>query len=108
MRPRLSGAKRCIFLVCPVGQCSPVFYLALVVSVMLASFQLLAPAKGKEPSMERPTFYRTIQIDGLFAPSELRQEIFGKEKNPCRLVYGMASLPLGTPVEVEVIFEVAG
>ena len=38
--------------------------------------------------------------------SELLQSIFGKEKNPCRLVYGVASLPLGTPVEVEVIFEV--
>src|ERR1700737_3585538 len=39
--------------------------------------------------------------------SELLQDIFGKEKNPCRLVYGVASLPLGTPVELEVIFEVA-
>ncbi len=40
--------------------------------------------------------------------SELLQEVFGKDKNPCRLVYGVASLPLGTPVELEVIFEVAG
>jgi enamine deaminase RidA (YjgF/YER057c/UK114 family) len=39
--------------------------------------------------------------------SELLQRIFGKEKNPCRLVYGVASLPLGVPVELEVIFEVA-
>ncbi len=39
--------------------------------------------------------------------SELLQDVFGKEKNPCRLVYGVASLPLGTPVELEVIFEVA-
>jgi len=30
--------------------------------------------------------------------SELLQDVFGKEKNPCRLVYGVASLPLGTPV----------
>ena len=42
------------------------------------------------------------------AASELLQDVFGKEKNPCRLVYGVASLPLGTPVELEVIFEVAG
>ena len=42
------------------------------------------------------------------AASELLQDIFGKEKNPCRLVYGVASLPLGTPVELEVIFEVTG
>ena len=38
--------------------------------------------------------------------SELLQDIFGKDKNPCRLVYGVASLPLGTAVELEVIFEV--
>ena len=42
------------------------------------------------------------------AASELLQDVFGKEKNTCRLVYGVASLPLGTPVELEVIFEVAG
>ena len=41
------------------------------------------------------------------AASELLQDVFGKEKNPCRLVYGVASLPLGTPVELELIFEVA-
>jgi enamine deaminase RidA (YjgF/YER057c/UK114 family) len=41
------------------------------------------------------------------AASELLQDIFGKEKSPCRLVYGVASLPLGTPVELEIIFEVA-
>src|ERR1700726_1341711 len=40
--------------------------------------------------------------------SELLQDVFGKEKNPSRLVYGVASLPLGTPVELDVIFEVAG
>jgi enamine deaminase RidA (YjgF/YER057c/UK114 family) len=38
--------------------------------------------------------------------SELLQDVFGKGKNPSRLVYGVASLPLGTPVELEVIFEV--
>jgi enamine deaminase RidA (YjgF/YER057c/UK114 family) len=38
--------------------------------------------------------------------SELLQDIFGEDRNPCRLVYGVASLPLGTPVELEVIFEV--
>jgi enamine deaminase RidA (YjgF/YER057c/UK114 family) len=38
--------------------------------------------------------------------SELLQDVFGKDKNPSRLVYGVASLPLGTPVELEVIFEV--
>jgi enamine deaminase RidA (YjgF/YER057c/UK114 family) len=41
------------------------------------------------------------------AASELLQDVFGKDKSPCRLVYGVASLPLGTPVELEIIFEVA-
>jgi enamine deaminase RidA (YjgF/YER057c/UK114 family) len=40
--------------------------------------------------------------------SELLQDIFGKSKNPSRLVYGVASLPLGTSVELEIIFEIAG
>jgi enamine deaminase RidA (YjgF/YER057c/UK114 family) len=42
------------------------------------------------------------------AASELLENVFGKDKNPCRLVYGVASLPLGAPVELEIIFEVAG
>jgi enamine deaminase RidA (YjgF/YER057c/UK114 family) len=41
------------------------------------------------------------------AASELLQDVFGKEKNPSRLVYGVASLPLGATVELEVIFGVA-
>ncbi len=39
--------------------------------------------------------------------SELLQDIFGRDKNPSRLVYGLASLPLGVPVELELIFEVS-
>ena len=38
--------------------------------------------------------------------SDLLQEIFGKDKNPSRLIIGIASLPLGTPVALEMIFEV--
>jgi enamine deaminase RidA (YjgF/YER057c/UK114 family) len=38
--------------------------------------------------------------------SELLQDVFGRERNPCRLVVGVASLPLGTPVELELIMEV--
>jgi enamine deaminase RidA (YjgF/YER057c/UK114 family) len=40
--------------------------------------------------------------------SDLLRAVFGRDKNPCRLVYGVASLPLATPVELEIIFEVAG
>ena len=39
--------------------------------------------------------------------SELLQDVFGKDKSPSRLVYGVASLPLGVPVELELIFEVS-
>jgi enamine deaminase RidA (YjgF/YER057c/UK114 family) len=39
--------------------------------------------------------------------SNLLQDVFGQDKNPSRLVYGVASLPLGAAVELEVIFEVA-
>jgi len=38
--------------------------------------------------------------------SDFLQEVFGADKNPTRLVFGVASLPLGVPVEVELILEV--
>ena len=41
------------------------------------------------------------------AASELFESIFGKEKTSVRMVLGVASLPLGMPVELEVILEVA-
>jgi enamine deaminase RidA (YjgF/YER057c/UK114 family) len=37
--------------------------------------------------------------------SELLQDIFGKDRSPSRLVVGVASLPLGAPVALEIIFE---
>ncbi len=40
------------------------------------------------------------------AASELLRDIFGEEKVSSRLVFGVASLPLGSPVELEVILEV--
>lgn len=40
--------------------------------------------------------------------SELLQDLFGKDKNPTRLICGVASLPLGAPVALEIIFEVMG
>src|SRR5205809_5266556 len=60
------------------------------------------------------TLFRSVATSGdvrdqpkvADAASELLQDVFGKDKSPCRLVYGVASLPLGTPVELEVIFEV--
>ncbi len=40
------------------------------------------------------------------AASELLRDIFGEEAVSSRLVIGVASLPLGSPVELEVILEV--
>ena len=40
--------------------------------------------------------------------SELLRDIFGDDKISSRLVFGVASLPLGVPVELEVILEVTG
>src|SRR5437764_6105012 len=39
--------------------------------------------------------------------SDLLQDVFGKDKNPSRPVYGVASLPLGTTLDLQVIFEVS-
>jgi enamine deaminase RidA (YjgF/YER057c/UK114 family) len=41
------------------------------------------------------------------AASELLEDVLGKDKSPCRLVFGVASLPLGAPVALELIFEVS-
>lgn len=40
--------------------------------------------------------------------SELLQDVFGRDRNPCRVVYGVASLALGTPIQLELILEIAG
>ncbi len=41
------------------------------------------------------------------AASELFRDILGEDKMSSRLVFGVESLPLGVPVEVEVIFEIS-
>lgn len=40
--------------------------------------------------------------------SELLVAIFGSDKLPVRVVLGVASLPLGVPIEVELVFEIDG
>jgi len=85
----------------------------------LAALNGLAVAREYLGSLDKVT--RIIRLGVLVATSgdvrdqpkvadgasELLQDIFGKDKNPSRLVYGVASLPLGTPVELELIFEVS-
>jgi enamine deaminase RidA (YjgF/YER057c/UK114 family) len=86
----------------------------------LAGLNALAVAREYLGSLDKVT--RVIRLGVLVATagdvrdqpkvadaaSDLLQDVFGKDKNPCRMVYGVASLPLGTPVELELIFEVAG
>jgi enamine deaminase RidA (YjgF/YER057c/UK114 family) len=84
----------------------------------LAALNALAVARGHLGSLDKVT--RIVRLGVSVATSgdirdqpkvadgasELLQDVFGRDKNPCRLVYGVASLPLGTPVELEIIFEV--
>lgn len=51
-----------------------VWVVAALLAALLASFQLLASAGGREAPMEHSTLYRTIQIDGL--------SIFYREAGP--------------------------
>ena len=86
----------------------------------LAALNALAVAREHLGSLDKVV--RIVRLGALIATqgdvrnhpkiadgaSELLQDVFGEDKNPSRLVYGVASLPLGTPVELELIFEVAG
>ena len=84
-----------------------------------AALNILASAKEHLGSLDRVT--RVVRL-GVFiatsgdffdqpkvadAASDLFRDVFGIEKTSVRLVIGVASLPLGMPVELDVIFEVA-
>src|SRR5947199_10799460 len=62
--------------------------MALVVSGMLASFQWLAQAQGKERRVAYPTFYRTTQIDGI---SIFCREAGPKDAPTLLLLHGLPS-----------------
>jgi enamine deaminase RidA (YjgF/YER057c/UK114 family) len=84
-----------------------------------AALSALAAAKEYLGSLDklvrvvRFTIYMATHGDFFDQPkvadavSDLFRDVFGIEKIPVRLVIGVASLPLGLPVELEVIFEVA-
>ena len=89
-------------------------------AVRTAALGALAAAKEHLGSLDRVT--RVVRL-GVFmatsgdffdqprvadAASDLFRDVFGSDKMAVRLVIGVASLPLGMPVELEVIFEVAG
>src|SRR5437588_935094 len=62
--------------------------MVLVVSMMLAIFQLPAHAQGKERPVKHTTFYRAIQVDGL---SIFYREAGPKDAPPLLLLHGLPS-----------------
>ena len=62
--------------------------MALVVFLMVTTFQLPTQARGKERSVTHPTFYRTIQVDGL---SIFYREAGPKDAPTLLLLHGLPS-----------------
>ena len=89
-------------------------------AVRIAALNALSAARQKLGSLDRVT--RVVRLcvylatHGDFfdqpkvadAASELFRDVFGEGKTSVRMVLGVASLPLGMPVAVEVILEVEG
>ena len=88
-------------------------------AVYTAALSVLAAVQKHLGSLDRVT--RVVRL-GVFmatsgdffdqprvadAASDLFRDVFGIEKTAVRLVIGVASLPLGVPIELDVIFEVA-
>jgi enamine deaminase RidA (YjgF/YER057c/UK114 family) len=85
----------------------------------LAALNALAVARQHLGSLDKIT--RIVRLGVMIASngnvldqprvadgaSKLLQDVFGADKNPCRIVYGVTNLPFGVPVELELIFEVA-
>jgi enamine deaminase RidA (YjgF/YER057c/UK114 family) len=88
-------------------------------AVYIAALNVLGAAKEHLGSLDRVT--RVIRLSVFIATSgdffdqprvadaasDLFRDVFGIEKTSVRQVIGVASLPLGVPVELDVIFEVA-
>ena len=85
-----------------------------------AALSVLAAARKHLGSLDRVT--RVVRL-GVFmatsgdffdqprvadAVSDLFRDVFGIDRVSVRLVIGVASLPFGMPIELDVIFEVAG
>ena len=83
-----------------------------------ATLNALSAAKAHVGSLDRVTRVVSVKVylatDGDFynqpivadAASELLRDVFGEDKMSVRSVFGVASLPLGVPVILEVTFEV--
>src|SRR2546427_6488063 len=83
----------------------------------LAALNVLAVARQHLGSLDKVTRIVRLGVSGATsgdvrdqpkvadAASEVLQDVFGKDKNPCRLGDGVPSPPLGPPVELGGIFE---
>jgi enamine deaminase RidA (YjgF/YER057c/UK114 family) len=86
--------------------------------VRIAALNVLSAARQKLGSLDKVT--RVVRL-GVYlathgdffdqpkvadAASELFRDVFGEDKTSVRILFGVASLPLGMPVELEVIMEV--
>jgi enamine deaminase RidA (YjgF/YER057c/UK114 family) len=84
----------------------------------LATLNVLSAARNHLGSLDKVTrvvkltAYLATEEDFVAQPkvadaaSELLRDVFGEDKLPVRMVLGVASLPLGVPVVLEVLFEV--
>jgi enamine deaminase RidA (YjgF/YER057c/UK114 family) len=84
----------------------------------LAALNVLAAARNHLGSLDKVT--RVVKLTAYLAAeenfpalpnvadgaSELLRDVFGEGKLPVRMVLGVASLPLGVPAVVEVLFEI--
>lgn len=87
-------------------------------AVRIAALNTLSAARQKLGSLDKVTHVVRLCVylatDGDFvdhpkvadAASELFRDVFGNDKTSVRMVLGVASLPLGMPVAVEVILEI--
>jgi len=84
----------------------------------IAALNVLSAARNHLGSLDKVTrvvrLVTYIATEGDFfaqpkvadAASELLRDVFGEDKLAVRMVLGVASLPLGVPVVLEVLFEV--
>lgn len=84
----------------------------------LAALNVLSAARKHLGSLDKVTrvvkltAYLATEEDFLALPkvadaaSELLRDVFGEDMLPVRMVLGVASLPLGVPVVLEVLFEI--
>jgi enamine deaminase RidA (YjgF/YER057c/UK114 family) len=98
----------------------PKFIGRLGKAARIAALNILSAARKHLGSLDRVTKVVKLSVylatEGDFyaqpkvadAASELLRDVFGEDKLSVRMILGVASLPLGMPVELEAVLEVEG